>query len=148
MIDRPKIASLFMAVLLVIYLGFTINYAWILVQDPSLLVQVMGYALVVLPLLGAWGLTTELLFARRASKLTEKLRENGMFPDIGVTSMANESSRRNAALQEFGRFRKETQNNPDSWESWLRLGLVYYECGDKRRARSAVRKAISINRGV
>ncbi len=148
MTDRPKIASLFMAVLLVIYLGFTINYAWILVRDPSLLVQAMGYALVVLPLLGAWGLTTELLFARRASKLTERLNAKGMSPDLGVTAMANESLRRDAALKEFDRFRSETQNNPQSWESWLRLGLVYYQCGDKRRARSAVRRAISLERGA
>lgn len=148
MIDRSKIATLFMAVLLIVYLGFTLVYAGILVRDPSFLVRSMGYALAVLPFLGAWGLVVELLFARRSSRLTEKLRDQGMLPELEVPLLADRDSQREAALEEFDRVKFEAQNNPDSWEAWLRLGLLYHQCGDKRRARRAVRRAILLERSL
>ncbi len=65
--NRPMIAALFMALLLAIYLAFTANYAWILLQDPSPLVNAMGYALAVSRFLahGDWALSSSLPGARQ-----------------------------------------------------------------------------------
>ena len=60
--NRPMVGAIFMALLLVVYLGFSVNYAWILISDDSVLANAMGYALLVLPVLGAWGLVAELRF--------------------------------------------------------------------------------------
>lgn len=144
--NRPMIAALFMALLLVIYLAFTVNYAWILIRDASPLANAMGYALAVLPVLGAWGLAAELVFARRSAKLTTELEKRGLLPGEELPSLTSGRPNREAAEAAFPQFKKDAEDNPESWESWLRLGLAYDACGDRRRARWAVRKAIALKR--
>ena len=146
--NRPMIAALFMALLLAIYLAFTANYAWILLRDPSPLVNAMGYGLAVLPLLGAWGLGSELLFARRSAALTRQLESEGLLPGEELPSLTSGRPDRHAAEAAFPQFQQDTEANPESWQSWLRLGLAYDACGDRRRARWAVRKAISLARST
>lgn len=146
--NRPMIAALFMALLLAIYLAFTANYAWILLQDPSPLVTAMGYALAVLPVLGAWGLGAELLFARRSAALTRQLESEGLLPGEELPSLTSGRPDRQAAEAAFPSFKRDTEANPESWRSWLRLGLAYDACGDRRRARWAVRRAIALSRGT
>jgi len=146
--NRPMIAALFMAVLLVIYLAFTVNYAWILIRDDSALVNAMGYALAILPVLGAWGLAAELVFARRSAKLTTELEKRGLLPGEELPSLTSGRPNREAAEAVFPQFKTDTENNPESWESWLRLGLAYDACGDRRRARWAVRRAIAASRSA
>lgn len=144
--NRPMIAALFMALLLVVYLAFTANYAWILIRDASPLANAMGYALAVLPILGTWGLVVELIFARRSAALTRELERLGLMPGEELPSLASGRPNRQAAEDAFPEFKKDTQDNPESWQSWLRLGLAYDACGDRRRARWAVRRAIALSR--
>lgn len=146
--NRPMIAALFMALLLVIYLAFTANYAWILIRDDSALVNAMGYALAILPALGALGLAAELVFARRSAKLTTELEKRGLLPGEELPSLTSGRPNREAAEAAFPQFKKDTEDNPESWESWLRLGLAYDACGDRRRARWAVRRAIAASRSA
>lgn len=146
--NRPMLASLFMALLLLIYLAFTAQYAWILIRDDSALVNAMGYALAILPVLGAWGLAAELVFARRSAKLTTELEQAGLLPQDELPSMTSGRPDRDAAEAAFPAFKKDAEDNPESWVSWLRLGLAYDACGDRRRARWAVRRAIALSRGA
>ena len=144
--NRPMIAALFMALLLVIYLAFTANYAWILIRDDAVVVNAMGYALAILPVLGAWGLIAELLFARRSAALTRELERSGLLPGSELPALTSGRPDRAAAEAAFPGFQREVEDNPDSWQSWLRLGLAYDACGDRRRARWAVRRAIALSR--
>jgi hypothetical protein len=144
--NRPMIAALFMALLLVVYLAFTANYAWILIRDDSALANAMGYALGILPLLGAWGLVAELIFARRSAALTMELERTGLLPGDELPSLTSGRPDREAAEAAFPAFKAEAEANSESWQSWLRLGLAYDACGDRRRARWAVRKAIDLEK--
>lgn len=145
--NRPMIAALLMALLLVVYLAFTANYAWILIRDDSALANAMGYALGILPILGAWGLVAELIFARRSAALTMELERTGLLPGEELPSLTSGRPDREAAEAAFPAFKAEAEGNPESWQSWLRLGLAYDACGDRRRARWAVRKAIGLKKG-
>lgn len=144
--NRPMLAALLMALLLAIYLAFTANYAWILIRDASVLANAMGYALAVLPVVGAWGLGAELVFATRSAKLTRELEAKGELPGDELPSLASGRPDREAAEIAFPQFKHDAEKNPESWESWLRLGLAYDACGDRRRARWAVRRAIALER--
>jgi hypothetical protein len=144
--NRPMIAALFMALLLVVYLAFTANYAWILIRDDSALANAMGYALGILPLLGAWGLVAELIFARRSAALTMELERIGLLPGEELPSLTSGRPDREAAEAAFPAFKAEAEANSESWQSWLRLGLAYDACGDRRRARWAVRRAIALKK--
>ena len=137
--NRPLVGALFMAVLLVVYLAFTLNYAWILINDSSALVVAMGYALVVLPLVGAWALALELRFAVVSSRLMKAHEEFSITPS-GRADRAQ-------AQKVFEDFAAAAQENPESWQAWLRLGLAYDASGDRRRARWAVRRAIGLSKG-
>ena len=146
--NRPMIAAIVMATLLVIYLAFTLNYAWILVNDDVVLIKAMVYALVVLPLLGAWGLVLEMRFAMRSQKLTMALEREGLLPTEDFPTTVSGRPDRDAAEKVFPEYQKEVEEDPTSWRAWVRLGLAYDACGDRRRARWAVRQAIALSRQV
>ena len=145
--NRPLVGALFMAVLLVVYLAFTLNYAWILINDSSALVVAMGYALVVLPLVGAWALALELRFAVASSRLMKALEAEGGMPNEEFSITPSGRADRAQAQKVFEDFAAAAQENPESWQAWLRLGLAYDASGDRRRARWAVRRAIGLSKG-
>jgi hypothetical protein len=138
------IGAIFMAVLLVIYLGFSVTYAWILISDASPLANAMGYALMVLPLLGAWGLVVEMRFAIASQRLMTRLEAQGLIPEQELPRLASGRPDREVADGAFPGFSAAVEATPESWEAWLRLGLAYDACGDRRRARWAVRRAIAL----
>jgi hypothetical protein len=138
------VGAIFMAVLLVIYLGFSVNYAWILISDASRLANAMGYALLVLPALGAWGLAAEMRFAFRSQALMKRLEQEGLLPEKELPRLLSGRPDRSVADAVFPEFSAALQANPESWQAWLRLGLAYDACGDRRRARWAVRRAIAL----
>ena len=142
--NRPMVGAIFMAVLLVIYLGFSVNYAWILISDASRLANAMGYALLVLPALGTWGLAAEMRFAFRSQALMKRLEQEGLLPEKELPRLLSGRPDRSVADAVFPEFSAALQANPESWQAWLRLGLAYDACGDRRRARWAVRRAIAL----
>lgn len=145
--NRPLVGALFMAVLLVVYLAFTLNYAWILINDSSALVVAMGYALAVLPVVGAWALALELRFAVASSRLMKTLEAEGGMPHEEFSITPSGRADRAQAQKVFEDFAAAAHENPESWQAWLRLGLAYDASGDRRRARWAVRRAIGLSKG-
>lgn len=142
--NRPMIGTIIMAVLLAVYLGFTANYALILIRDTQPLVTAMGYALVVLPIVGAWALFVEMRFAIRSQRLTVALEKEGRLPSEEFPTTLGGRFDRAAAMEAFPRFAKDVEQAPESWQAWVRLGIAYDACGDRRRARRAVRTAIGL----
>lgn len=142
--NRPMIGAILMAVLLVVYLAFTAHYAWILIRDDSSLANAMGWALLVLPVLGTWGLVVEMRFAMASQKLTLLLEREGALPHGEFPTHPSGRPERDSAEKVFPTFAKEVEDNPESWRAWLRLGFAYDACGDRRRARWAVRTALKL----
>lgn len=140
--SRYLAGSLVMSALLLVYLGFAVVYASILLRDDSAIVKSMGAAMLVLPLLGAWGLFAEWRFGLRSDRLRRQLEAEGSLPDFPATVSGRPVKDR--ALEEFPEFQAEVESQPESWQSWFRLGLAYDACGDRRRARWAIRRAIQL----
>ena len=144
--NRPLLAALFMSLLLAIYLLFALNYAWILITDDSVLANAMGYALGLLPLLGVWVMFAELRFGRSSARLARDLeREGGLPTEFAVT--ASGRADRESADELFPAFAAAVEESPERWQAWMRLGMAYDACGDRRRARWAIRRAISLHPG-
>ena len=141
-----RIGAIAMAAVLVIYLVFVTQYAvrLILVDEP--VAKALGIALVLLPLLGAWALVAELIFAFRSQRLMARLEAEGRLPDDELPALASGRVDRAAADAVFPKYRAETEANPQAWWAWLRLALAYDASGDRRRARSATRRAIKLER--
>ena len=142
--NRYLAGTIVMSALLVVYLGFAVVYASILLQDDSLVVNAMGLAMLVLPILGAWGLFAEWRFGARSSALRAELEEADALPEF-ETQLSGRFDKEKA-LEVFPEFQAAVEAAENDWTAWFRLGLAYDACGDRRRARWAVRKAIALRR--
>ncbi|MBC9935638.1 MULTISPECIES: tetratricopeptide repeat protein [unclassified Leucobacter] len=135
-----------MSALLVIYFGFALTRAFALFASGTPIAIAMGVALIVLPLIGGWALWRELAFGRGATRLMDRLESAGRLPEEEVDTLPSGRPVRGQADAAFPRYREAAEADPDSWEAWMRLGIVYDACGDRTRARAAIRRAISLER--
>ena len=135
-----------MSVLLVLYFGFTGIRAIALLNSSEPIAIVMGIALIVLPLLGFWALLREILFGYRATQLVDDLSRSGDLPEELVDEAPVGESVRDVADGVFPHYREAAERDETNWRAWMRLGLIYDAAGDRKRARSAIRQAISLNR--
>lgn len=140
-----KVGAIVMAVLLAVYILLVGWRAVQFVATGEPIAVAMGIALIVLPLIAAWALWREITFGVRSQALVRRLEaENGL--DLGIPVTPSGRPERAAADAAFDVFRAATEAEPESWRAWLRLGLAYDAAGDRRRARAAVRQAITLER--
>jgi tetratricopeptide (TPR) repeat protein len=140
-----RVGAILMAVLLAFYFVLAGWRAVQFIGTGEPVAVAIGVALIVLPIIGAWALWREIAFGARAQALTTRLEQEGRL-DLGLPTLPSGKPQRQAATEHFDEFRAEAEREPDSWQAWLRLGLVYDAAGDRRRAREAVRKAIELSR--
>jgi hypothetical protein len=143
-VSRARGAVFGMAALLGLYLVVVFGYALRLIVDPLVVVQAMGWALIVFPVLGLWALAVELRFGFRAQSLARRLEAEGGLPDDSLPSRVSGRVERAAADEIFERYALGVRENPQSWAHWFRLGLAYDASRDRSRARWAMRAAIRL----
>ena len=143
---RTRIAVAIMAALLALYLIFAVRYGLILIGVGQPVAVAIGVALLVLPIVGAWAMVSEILFAVRADRLAKRLEEEGGMPSEQVPVSASGRVDRAAADALFPSYRAAVDAAPESWRAWFRLALAYDASGDRRRARWATRTAIKLAR--
>lgn len=143
-----KIGVVVMSALLLLYIVAVGQLAIALLRSGDAIAMVMGVALAVLPLLGAWGLVAEIIFGVRSERLMKLLEQQGAMPAETVPVSTSGRPEREAADAVFPKYKAEVEDAPESWQAWLRLGLVYDASGDRRRARQSVRRAIALERSA
>jgi len=143
-----RIGAALMALLLLLYLVVVTQLAvrLIVVDDP--VSRGIGVALLVLPLLGFWALIAEVLFGLRSQRLGTIVASEGPLPADTLPLRPSGRPDRSAADVDFPRYQAEVENDPGNWKAWFRLGLAYDACGDRRRARQSIRRAISLSRAT
>jgi hypothetical protein len=144
--NRNLIAALVMAALLLLYLVLVVQHAVLLIQTGILVGQLEGIALIVLPIVGAWALASEIVFGVRAQRLLGLMTERGKLPVDDLPHRPSGRPDRAAADAEFPKYQAEVEAAPGDWTRWYRLALAYDASGDRRRARWATRRAIRIER--
>lgn len=144
--NRTKIGVAAVTLLLLFYLVVTFDRARILLADPQPVAKAIGAAYIVLPVLGAWALLRELAFGTGVERMGRELDAEGGLPEDTLPRTAAGRIVRSAADADFARYKEEAQEAPDDWRSWYRLGLAYDASGDRKRARSAMRRAMALHR--
>lgn len=145
---RALVGVIVISVLLLVYLASVGVRAVALLGSGEPIGVAMGAALLVLPLIGAWALVRELIFGRDATRLVDRLEAEGLLPDEEVGTHPSGRPDRAQADALFPKYQAEAEAAPDSWQAWTRLGIVYDACGDRKRARAALREAIACDRKV
>ncbi|QIM16937.1 hypothetical protein G7067_11850 [Leucobacter insecticola] len=143
---RAIAGVILISALLVLYFVFAGIRAIALLASGELIPVVMGAAMLVLPLLGLWALLRELMFGRSATRLADRLEAEGRMPEDEVDVSPTGRPDREQADAAFPRYQAEAEADPEAWQSWMRLGIVYDACGDRKRARWAIRQAIRLER--
>jgi cytochrome c-type biogenesis protein CcmH/NrfG len=107
--------------------------------------KVLGVAVLVLPLIGVWVTVAELRFGLASQRLAERMHAQGLSTELPALPR-RESGRidRSAADAWFEEQRTIVQASPRDWSGWFRLGQAYDLAGDRKRAREALRTAISL----
>nr|P46830.1 RecName: Full=Uncharacterized 19.3 kDa protein in dapB 3'region; AltName: Full=ORF Z [Mycobacterium tuberculosis variant bovis]AAA21563.1 ORF z [Mycobacterium tuberculosis variant bovis] len=136
-----------MAALLVLYIVLVAQRAWLLLISGQIIGVAMGVALIVLPVIAGWALWRELAFGRSAERLARPA--GGRRPPLPSEEMDVRVSGRPDRAQAdavFPHYRHDVEAHPTDWRAWFRLGLAYDGAGDRRRAREAIRRAITLEK--
>lgn len=141
---KTRVAVAVMTVLLLLYIALAGQRAVVLLTSGDGVGVAMGVALIVLPIIALWAIGRELWFGVRAQRLGETLDAEGGLPREEIEVRPSGRATRDDADALFPAYRADVEARPGDWRAWYRLGLAYDAAGDRRRAREAVRKAISL----
>lgn len=117
-----------------------------LIAEGGLVPVLLGLGILLIPLLGLGLVWRELDFGRRSARLGAALEAEGGLPLDDLPRRPSGRVDRSAADEVFAARRAEVEAAPEDWRAWYRLGLAYDDAGDRGRARSAIRKAITLHR--
>ncbi|MDN3311842.1 tetratricopeptide repeat protein [Microbacterium oryzae] len=147
---RARAGVALMALLLLLYIVLVAQRAigalGIGIGTGQPILAVMGGAMIVLPLIAIWALGRELVFGWRAERLARRLeREGGLPTEVVTTSPSGRIGRADGDAL-FPTYRAQVEKDETDWRAWYRLSLAYSAAGDTKRARSAAREAIRLER--
>lgn len=135
-----KIWALVMTALAVIYVVLLGQKAVLLILDDSWVAKAMGLALLVLPIVAAWAILTEVKFGIDA----ERLAKTNSLPELQLELRPSGRATKESAQVEFERIKALVSQDLENWELWFRLGECYDASGDRKLARKSIRKAIKL----
>lgn len=141
----PKRMATLMAVLLVAYLAFAAWRGVEFIEAGGIVPTLLGLAVLVLPLIGGWALWQEWRFGRATQQLRQELAVRGALPVDDLPRRPSGRPERAAARERFGAVRSRVEAAPQDWAGWYELSVAYDWCGDRRRARWALRRAITLH---
>jgi hypothetical protein len=134
-----------LAAVVAVYLVFVGMRAWALMATGDPVPVMLGVSVVVIPLIGVWVLWRELSFGLRTQHLGRELGVEGGLPVDDLPRMPSGRIDKDAADVRFAEFEQQVQQSPEDWRSWYRLAIGYDDARDRKRARSAMRRAIDLH---
>lgn len=114
-----------------IYIVFVAQKAIGLIVSPTLEMKLFGFALIVFPLFGVWALWREMRFGFASARLSAIMQAEEEIDAIEEESEVHKQ-----------RCFQATQEHPENWKHWYRLGVAYDRCKERSLARLAVQEAI------
>ncbi|MGO1319159.1 MAG: hypothetical protein ACTII7_02655 [Galactobacter sp.] len=129
-----------------IYLVATFGAAWRLVETGEMVGILLGIVVVFIPLLGAWILIREVRYGATTQAMAHELLQQGLLPEDNLPRRPSGRIVREAADADFVQYKDEVEANEGRWQSWHRLALAYDACGDRRRARESMMRAIELRK--
>ena len=145
-LSKTKISVGLICLLLVFYLVVMLQRAVLLLTDPDWIAKLLGLAYLVIPLVAAWALISEVRFGATTEKMAKVLESEGGLPEDTLPRTPGGHIVREAADAEFEKYKVEAEAAAHDWRSWFRLSCAYDAAGDRKRARQSMRDAIALFR--
>lgn len=135
-----------MTALLGLYVWLVGARAVVLMQTGTPAAIGIGAAALVVPAVTVWFAWNEWRQARAVAAMYAALEAKGeLVVDDLPRSHAGRIDKAAAAAQ-FSEFAHVVETAPEDWRGWFHLGWAYDAAGDRRRARTALRKAAQLFR--
>lgn len=143
---RNRTTALILVVILCFYLLLAVQRGvWLMATGKPVLV-VFGLGVLMLPVVGAWFVVTEVRMGNASSRLGTRLEAEGLWPTEEIPRRPSGRPDLKAADEIFEKRKAEVEADPEDWRRWYRLSLAYNDARDRSRARKALRKAIELDR--
>lgn len=137
-------------VLAVVFVAYAALLGWrgvLLVGTGEPVGVVLGLAVLVIPVLGAYLVWREFRFGQATERMAGELAASGGLPVDDLPRRPSGRIDRTAADAAFVRYKEEAEAAPEDWRVWFRLATAYDAAGDRKRARAAMRTAIAKHAG-
>ena len=130
---------------LAVYFVLLADRAIALISSGSAAGIALGIGVLLLPIIGIVLVGYELRFGWQTQQLARRLADQDLLPDdAALPRRASGRVERDAADSYFEVIRAEVEAAPDDWRGWYRLAHAYDLAGDRKRARSAMRRSIEL----
>jgi len=131
-----------MLALTLFYVFTLFSRGLILLSEPNPLAVAMGIGIIVFPLFALWALYAEIRFGLSSQKLQKRVVSMNV-PGLDLDLRASGRATKESAEAELLRVQGLAEGSKD-FTVWFLLGEAYDAAGDRKRARSAMRKAIEL----
>lgn len=132
----------------VIMSGFALTYVFLLggraltmLAEPNPVAIAMGIGMAVFPLFAIWAIFREIRFGMDAEKITKRALAMEL-PELELVLRPSGRATKDSAAVAFESVKANFDES--EWTQWLLLSEAYEASGDRKRARSSMRKAISL----
>lgn len=143
--SKTLVISAVLTGFVVLYLVLLAGRAVELLRTGETVPVVFGIGVLLLPLLGVWVLVSTWRSGLRVQRLAARLAEEGGLPDTSeLPRRPSGRVDRDAADAWFADRKAELDAAPDDWRGWYRIAQAYDLAGDRRRARDAMRTAVTL----
>ncbi|MCA2255286.1 hypothetical protein [Mycobacterium intracellulare] len=142
---RTQLLVAFMCVALLVYSALLGRVAVAMIASGRAAAVGLGLAVLVMPVIGLWAMVATLRAGFAHQRLARLIAADGM--ELDTSDLPRRPSgriQRDAADALFATVRTEVEDHPDDWRRWYRLARAYDYAGDRRRAREAMKTAVSL----
>lgn len=129
-----------MAVFAVIYVALLGQRGLLLLSESEFLAKLMGLAMLVLPMFALWAIWKEIDFGIKAERLARTIDIAQLDLELKASGRATKES----AARALEAVSAQLSLDPGNWQLQFRLGEALDAAGDRKAARAAIRKAISL----
>ncbi|MFT4157897.1 MAG: hypothetical protein QM630_08235 [Microbacterium sp.] len=135
-----------MAVCLALYIVVVGQRAIIMLTTGEPIAILIGAALIVMPIIGAWALYREIRFGFSADRLGRTLDAEGGMPEAEGELTASGRIVQADVEPMVAKYTAAVEAAPADWRARYRLGVVQDAAGRRRDARASIREAIRLER--
>ncbi len=135
---------------LAVIVAITLLYAFllfergvVLIQDGQPIAIAMGLAILIFPLLAVATIFFEIRFGIMLSKL-EKILQASDISTPKYRLLLSGRAEKESAQEVFAQLKQSIEEDETNYLNWYLLADCYDKLGDRKRARAAARKAISM----
>lgn len=133
-----------MSVGVILYGVILVSWGIAVIRSGGPVQVLLGLGILAIPVLGVLAVARELRFGVESARLARTLVEQDGVPLDTVARDENGRIDAAAAEIEWQRRKALVDQAPGDWRAWFLLGIAYDNARDRKQARAAIRKAITL----